>query len=44
MLKVGDNAPVFQLSDQYGQQVTLTGLLEAGPAILFFYAADFTPG
>ena len=44
MLEVGDNAPAFGLSDQYGQQVTLSDLLQKGPVILFFYVADFTRG
>ena len=44
MLKAGDLAPAFELSDQYGERVTLTSLLKRGPAIVFFYVADFTPG
>jgi peroxiredoxin Q/BCP len=44
MLKSGDRAPDFSLPDQDGKTVTLAGLLEGGPLVLYFYPADFTPG
>lgn len=44
MLKKGDRAPAFELSDQDGQTVSLSGLLADGPLLLYFYPADFTPG
>ena len=42
MLK-GDQAPEFELEDDQGNKVTLSGLLSDGPIILYFYPADFTP-
>ena len=44
MLKRADEAPDFALPDQDGRQRRLTGLLESGPLIVYFYPADFTPG
>ena len=44
MLKPGSNAPEFVLPDDSGNDVSLLDLLEAGPLILYFYPADFTPG
>ncbi|MEQ8764298.1 MAG: peroxiredoxin [Planctomycetota bacterium] len=44
MLKVGDRAPEFELKDDSGETVRLSELLEAGPLVLYFYPADFTPG
>ena len=44
MLSPGERAPEFTLPDQDGQPVSLAGLLEAGPLVLYFYPADFTPG
>jgi peroxiredoxin Q/BCP len=44
MLKNGTNAPDFKLDDQDGKKHTLKSLLAAGPLILYFYPADFTPG
>ena len=44
MLKPGSPAPPFTLPDQDGTPVTLHGLLAAGPLLLYFYPADFTPG
>ena len=43
MLKKGDQAPEFELKDDQGNVVTLSGLLSDGPIILYFYPADFTP-
>lgn len=44
MLKPGSLAPEFILSDENGNEVALTKLLQDGPIILYFYPADFTPG
>ena len=44
MLDTNDKAPEFTLPDQDGHDISLTALLKDGPAILFFYPADFTPG
>jgi thioredoxin-dependent peroxiredoxin len=44
MLKTGDRAPDFSLSDQDGREITLSALLADGPLVLYFYPADFTPG
>ena len=44
MLKNGTRAPEFELEDQHGKRHTLKSLLAAGPLILYFYPADFTPG
>ena len=43
MLKVGELAPEFSAQDQHGNPITLTGLLERGRLILYFYPRDFTP-
>ncbi len=44
MLETEQRAPEFTLPDQDGHDISLTSLLKDGPAILFFYPADFTPG
>jgi peroxiredoxin Q/BCP len=44
MLKAGAKAPKFELENDRGEKISLTGLLENGPLILYFYPADFTPG
>lgn len=44
MLEIGSKAPNFTLSDQDGNPVTLEDQLAAGPVVLYFYPADFTPG
>jgi peroxiredoxin Q/BCP len=43
MLTTNDIAPDFSLPDQDGGTVSLADLLAHGPAIVFFYPADFTP-
>ena len=43
MLDSPDKAPEFTLPDQDGHDISLTALIKDGPAILFFYPADFTP-
>ncbi|MCZ6500426.1 MAG: peroxiredoxin [Gammaproteobacteria bacterium] len=44
MLEISERAPLFTLTDQTGKPVSLQGLLENGPVVLYFYPADFTPG
>lgn len=44
MLNIGDTAPDFELTDQYGESRHLYSLLRDGPVVLYFYPADFTPG
>ncbi|HTV80640.1 MAG TPA: peroxiredoxin [Steroidobacteraceae bacterium] len=44
MLAPGIRAPDFSAPDQNNQPVSLAQLLKAGPLILYFYPADFTPG
>ena len=44
MLKTGDHAPDFTLTNQAGESVSLSGLLATGPAVVYFYPADSTPG
>ncbi len=44
MLAVGDSVEEFELQDQNGNLVTLTQLLETGPAVLYFYIKAKTPG
>lgn len=44
MLEISEQAPRFTLPDQTGKPVSLQGLLENGPLVLYFYPADFTPG
>lgn len=43
MLRPGQPAPAFALTDQHGVLTSLADLLARGPQILFFYPADFTP-
>ena len=43
MLKEGSRAPSFTGTDQAGKRIDLAELLEAGPVLLYFYPADFTP-
>jgi peroxiredoxin Q/BCP len=43
MLKPGDSAPRFELTDQAGHTVRLADLLAQGPVVVYFYPADFTP-
>ena len=44
MLKVGDVAPEFILTDENGDEFSLTKKLQDSALILYFYPADFTPG
>lgn len=43
-LDAGDNAPLFTLKNQNGQDVVLANLLRQGPVALFFYPKDDTAG
>lgn len=43
-MHAGDTAPDFTLPDQHGEERSLSGLLEAGPLVLFFYPAAMTTG
>ncbi len=43
-LKVGDQAPGFELPDQNGQTVSLGDLIDKGPVVVYFYPAALTPG
>ena len=42
-LKIGDKAPDFELTDQYGQLVRLSNLLKTQEVLLVFYPHDQTP-
>ena len=44
MLKALSHAPEFVLQNDQGQEMSLSGLLQHGPLVLYFYPADFTPG
>lgn len=44
MLSTGSQAPDFLLTSHAGVATSLSDLLVAGPLILYFYPADFTPG
>ena len=39
-----DQVADFTATDQDGNRVTLSGLLERGPLVLFFYPKAMTPG
>jgi len=43
MLKVGDIAPDFELSDQTGATQSLDELVAQGRVYLYFYPVDFSP-
>ncbi|TDD88936.1 peroxiredoxin [Actinomadura rubrisoli] len=43
-MNVGDVVEDFELPDETGERRTLSGLLEDGPVVLFFYPAAMTPG
>jgi len=43
-LAVGDKAPEFTLPRQDGTPVRLSELLQQGPAVVYFYPKDETPG
>ena len=41
MVNVGERAPTFELPDQRVEPWSLSGQLEAGPAMLVFYRGDW---
>jgi len=43
-MKEGDIIDDFTLVDQAGASTTLSGLLDDGPLVLFFYLKAMTPG
>jgi hypothetical protein len=43
-MKVGDVIDDFTATDQQGNEVSLSSLVEAGPVVLFFYPKAMTPG
>ena len=43
-VRVGDPAPEFALKAQDGEVVRLSDLLSRGPAVVYFYLKDNTPG
>src|SRR6266508_360844 len=43
-MNIGDVVDDFELSDEQGTPRTLSGLLAAGPVVLFFYPAALSPG
>jgi peroxiredoxin Q/BCP len=43
-MDVGDVAPDFELADEQGVTRSLSGLLEHGPVVLFFYPAAMSAG
>ncbi len=43
-MQANDVVADFNAADQDGKQVSLSGLLEAGPVVLFFYPKAMTPG
>jgi peroxiredoxin Q/BCP len=43
MLEIGSRAPEFTLPLHTGGEISLTTMLNHGPLLLYFYAADFAP-
>ncbi len=43
MLNSGDKAPDFEGTDQHGNPLKLSELLEKGDVLVYFYPADFSP-
>ncbi|MGH9917873.1 MAG: peroxiredoxin [Nitrososphaerales archaeon] len=43
-VKAGDPAPEFALKSQEGEVVKLSDLIASGPAVVYFYPKDNTPG
>ena len=43
-MNTGDTVDDFSAVDQHGETVTLSGLLEQGPVVLYFYPKAMTPG
>lgn len=43
-MRAGDAVADFAAPNHNGDQVTLSGLLENGPVVLYFYPKAMTPG
>jgi len=43
MIAIGENAPNFNLKDQFGRDVTLGQFKSRRHVMLLFYPLDFTP-
>jgi peroxiredoxin Q/BCP len=43
-MRIGDQAPDFELTDEAGNLRSLRTLLADGPVVLYFYPAAMTPG
>ncbi len=43
-MRIGDQAPDFELADENGVNRSLRQLLADGPVVLYFYPAAMTPG
>jgi len=43
-IEVGNKVPHFVLPDQNGKLIELNDLLKEGPAVIYFYPKDHTPG
>ena len=43
-VNTGDQVAEFEATDQHGSTVSLSGLLESGPLVLYFYPKAMTPG
>ncbi|MGA1821142.1 MAG: peroxiredoxin [Thermoplasmatota archaeon] len=43
-LRIGDNAPGFDLPSSDGGKISFQDLLGKGPIVLYFYPSDDTPG
>lgn len=44
MLKIGDTAPDFELTNQHGQQIRLSDICKQKTVVLFFYPKNETHG
>ncbi|HHH28160.1 MAG TPA: redoxin domain-containing protein [Polyangiaceae bacterium] len=43
MLKTADQAPGFELKDQFGRMIALSDYADEQHVLLVFYPLDFTP-
>jgi peroxiredoxin Q/BCP len=43
-MQANDVVANFSAADQDGKQISLSGLLDDGPVVLFFYPKAMTPG
>lgn len=44
MLKINNDCPIFELPDQFGNNIKISSLLGKKILVLFFYPKDDTPG